>query len=168
MVSQPSQKDTATSASPHGTPATGEASRTARVAIPPLAPALTVPMRAGGVSVGETDELGAAAVKDRFHVKNLHATILSLMGIDPMSIKFIRTAHEREPKNDALLAVAGDDIVLDQVVAIALAEGDAEEEGDGEVDQEREGSDHPRIVRASVRTRSTAPRSLRPGRSSGR
>ena len=29
----------------------------------------------GGVSVGETDELGGAAVADRFHVKNLHATV---------------------------------------------------------------------------------------------
>ncbi len=37
----------------------------------------------GGVSVGETDELGAAAVTDRFHVKNLHATVLSQLGLDP-------------------------------------------------------------------------------------
>ncbi|MCI0683320.1 MAG: DUF1501 domain-containing protein [Gemmataceae bacterium] len=37
----------------------------------------------GGVSVGETDELGSAAVSHRFHVKHLHATILHLMGIDP-------------------------------------------------------------------------------------
>jgi hypothetical protein len=37
----------------------------------------------GGVTVGATDELGNGAVEDRFHVKNLHATILSLMGIDP-------------------------------------------------------------------------------------
>ena len=37
----------------------------------------------GGVSVGETDELGAAAISHRFHVKHLHATILHLMGIDP-------------------------------------------------------------------------------------
>ncbi len=37
----------------------------------------------GGVSVGETDELGAAAVTDRFHVKNLHATVLNQMGLDP-------------------------------------------------------------------------------------
>jgi hypothetical protein len=42
----------------------------------------------GGVSVGETDELGAAAVSDRFHVKNLHATILSLMGLDPMRLTY--------------------------------------------------------------------------------
>jgi hypothetical protein len=37
----------------------------------------------GGTSVGATDEIGAAAVEDRFHVKHLHATILTLMGIDP-------------------------------------------------------------------------------------
>ncbi len=37
----------------------------------------------GGVSVGETDELGSAAVTDRLHVKNLHATILNQMGINP-------------------------------------------------------------------------------------
>jgi hypothetical protein len=36
----------------------------------------------GGVSVGKTDELGAAAVEDRFHVRSLHATVLHQMGID--------------------------------------------------------------------------------------
>ncbi len=42
----------------------------------------------GGTSVGETDELGAAAVKDRFHVKNLHATILHQMGLDPNKLSY--------------------------------------------------------------------------------
>ncbi len=37
----------------------------------------------GGVSVGETDELGNAAQSPRFHVKHLHATVLHLMGLDP-------------------------------------------------------------------------------------
>lgn len=37
----------------------------------------------GGVCVGETDEISSAAVSDRFHVKNLHATALHLMGLDP-------------------------------------------------------------------------------------
>jgi hypothetical protein len=37
----------------------------------------------GGVTVGETDELGNAAVKDPFHVKHLHATVLHQMGLDP-------------------------------------------------------------------------------------
>ena len=42
----------------------------------------------GGVSVGETDELGAAAVRDRFHVKNLHATILHQLGVDPNRLSY--------------------------------------------------------------------------------
>src|SRR5690606_1116186 len=35
----------------------------------------------GGVSVGTTDELGAAAVERPLHVKHLHATILHQMGL---------------------------------------------------------------------------------------
>jgi hypothetical protein len=42
----------------------------------------------GGVSVGKTDELGSAAVEDRFHVKNLHATILDRMGLDPNKLSY--------------------------------------------------------------------------------
>jgi len=42
----------------------------------------------GGVSVGQTDELGSAAVEDRFHVKQLHATILHQMGLDPNRLAF--------------------------------------------------------------------------------
>ncbi len=42
----------------------------------------------GGISVGETDELGSAAVTDRFHVKNLHATVLKQMGLDPNKLSY--------------------------------------------------------------------------------
>src|SRR6516162_4531471 len=42
----------------------------------------------GGISVGETDELGSAAVEDRFHVKNLHATILHQLGLDPNRLSY--------------------------------------------------------------------------------
>jgi hypothetical protein len=42
----------------------------------------------GGVSVGETDELGSAAVTDRFHVRNLHATVLHQMGLDPNKLTY--------------------------------------------------------------------------------
>jgi hypothetical protein len=42
----------------------------------------------GGVSVGETDELGSAAVTNRFHVKHLHATILCQMGLDPNRLTY--------------------------------------------------------------------------------
>jgi hypothetical protein len=42
----------------------------------------------GGVSVGETDELGSAAVTDKLHVKNLHATVLHQLGIDPNHLTY--------------------------------------------------------------------------------
>ena len=42
----------------------------------------------GGTSVGETDELGAAAIADRFHVKHLHATVLERMGLDPNNLSY--------------------------------------------------------------------------------
>ncbi len=43
----------------------------------------------GGLSVGETDEIGARAVADRFHVKNLHATVLQQMGLDPEEARLL-------------------------------------------------------------------------------
>ena len=42
----------------------------------------------GGTTLGETDELGSAAVTDRFHVKNLHATLLHQLGIDPNRLSY--------------------------------------------------------------------------------
>ncbi|QDT59907.1 hypothetical protein SV7mr_24200 [Stieleria bergensis] len=42
----------------------------------------------GGVSYGTTDELGAAAVEKPLHVKNLHATVLQLMGLDPNNLSY--------------------------------------------------------------------------------
>ncbi len=42
----------------------------------------------GGTSVGETDELGSNAVRDRFHVKNLHATILQQLGLGPNRLSY--------------------------------------------------------------------------------
>ena len=42
----------------------------------------------GGVTVGKTDELGSAAIEDRFHVKHLHATILTLLGMDPERLTY--------------------------------------------------------------------------------
>ncbi len=42
----------------------------------------------GGQSVGTTDELGSAAVDDPLHVKQLHATILHQMGLDPNKLSY--------------------------------------------------------------------------------
>lgn len=42
----------------------------------------------GGVSVGETDELGSAAVTDRLAVKEMHATVLNQLGVDPNRLTY--------------------------------------------------------------------------------
>ena len=44
----------------------------------------------GGTAYGETDELGYASVQDIVHVRDLHATMLHLLGIDHnrFSVKF--------------------------------------------------------------------------------
>jgi len=42
----------------------------------------------GGVSYGQTDELGHEAVQDRHHIRDLHATILHLMGLDHRKLTY--------------------------------------------------------------------------------
>lgn len=42
----------------------------------------------GGTSYGETDELGHAAATDRHHIRDLHATILHLMGLDHQRLTY--------------------------------------------------------------------------------
>ena len=42
----------------------------------------------GGVSYGTTDELGSAAVENKLHVKQLHATILQQMGLEPNALTY--------------------------------------------------------------------------------
>jgi hypothetical protein len=42
----------------------------------------------GGISVGQTDELGAAAVEKPFQVKHLHATVLNQLGFDPNRLSY--------------------------------------------------------------------------------
>jgi hypothetical protein len=44
----------------------------------------------GGVTLGESDEFGFNVVRDKVHVRDLHATILHLLGFDHtrLSVKF--------------------------------------------------------------------------------
>jgi len=42
----------------------------------------------GGTSFGKTDELGSQAVADRVQVKDLHATVLHQMGLDPNVLSY--------------------------------------------------------------------------------
>jgi len=49
----------------------------------------------GGQVIGETDELGLRAVKDRLHVHDIHATILWLMGLDHTKLVY---RHQGRPE----------------------------------------------------------------------
>jgi uncharacterized protein (DUF1501 family) len=60
----------------------------------------------GGTTVGETDELGSAAVTDRLHVKNLHATILHQMGLDPDKLTYFYSGLDQK-----LVGVEGADLI---------------------------------------------------------
>ena len=60
----------------------------------------------GGVSAGETDELGAVAVVDPMHVKNLHATVLTQMGLDPDKLTYFYSGL-----NQKLVGVEGAEAV---------------------------------------------------------
>ncbi len=50
----------------------------------------------GGVSVGSTDELGSAAVEQPMHVKNLHATILNQLGLDPNRLSYFYSGLDQK------------------------------------------------------------------------
>ena len=65
----------------------------------------------GGVSVGETDELGASAEVDRFHVRRLHATILNQLGLDPNNLTYFHGGLDK-----SLVGVEGADPIY-QVIA---------------------------------------------------
>ena len=41
-----------------------------------------------GTVVGATDEMGRRAVENRYHIHDLHATILHLMGLDDMRLTY--------------------------------------------------------------------------------
>ena len=49
-----------------------------------------------GVSIGTTDELGNEAVERPMHVKELHATILHQMGLDPNRLSFFHAGLDQK------------------------------------------------------------------------
>lgn len=49
----------------------------------------------GGQVIGATDEFGFRAVEDKVHVHDLHATILSLMGIDHERLTYLFEGRDR-------------------------------------------------------------------------
>jgi uncharacterized protein (DUF1501 family) len=60
----------------------------------------------GGTSYGETDELGHEAVVNRRHIRDLHATILHLMGLDPNRLSFFYGGLDQR-----LVGVQGADVI---------------------------------------------------------
>ena len=64
----------------------------------------------GGQAIGETDDLGLRAVKDRLHVHDLHATILWLTGLDNMELVYKYKGRPERPtlnEGEPFKAVAG-------------------------------------------------------------
>ena len=49
----------------------------------------------GGQVIGATDDFGFNAIEARFHVNDLHATMLSLLGIDHTELTFLFEGRER-------------------------------------------------------------------------
>jgi hypothetical protein len=43
----------------------------------------------GGKIIGATDELGLRAVEDKLHMHDVHATILSLLGLDHRKLTYL-------------------------------------------------------------------------------
>jgi hypothetical protein len=64
----------------------------------------------GGVSYGESDEVGYKAAVDRVHVNDLHATILHLLGIDHTELTYRHNGRDYR-----LTDVAGD--VIHKIIA---------------------------------------------------
>ncbi|HZN12416.1 MAG TPA: DUF1501 domain-containing protein, partial [Blastocatellia bacterium] len=47
----------------------------------------------GGRVIGETDEIGYRALGERFHPRDIHATILHLLGLDQMRLTFLHNGR---------------------------------------------------------------------------
>jgi uncharacterized protein (DUF1501 family) len=50
----------------------------------------------GGASVGQTDEFGLRSVDDGIHIRDVHATVLSLMGLDDDRLRFQHAGRLRQ------------------------------------------------------------------------
>ncbi|HLX64606.1 MAG TPA: DUF1501 domain-containing protein [Planctomycetota bacterium] len=51
----------------------------------------------GGQVIGETDEMGLWAVKDRMHVHDIHATILYMLGLDHSKLIYFHKGRPERP-----------------------------------------------------------------------
>ncbi len=51
----------------------------------------------GGQTIGTTDELGLHAIEDRMQIRDLHATILNLMGLNHMELTYMFHGRQQRP-----------------------------------------------------------------------
>ncbi len=51
----------------------------------------------GGQTIGATDELGLYAVEDKMHVRDIHASILGLLGLDNMQLTYNHKGRPERP-----------------------------------------------------------------------
>ena len=51
----------------------------------------------GGQVIGATDEVGLHAIENRLHVKDLHASILYMLGIDHMALTYLYDGSPERP-----------------------------------------------------------------------
>ena len=49
----------------------------------------------GGQTIGETDELGLYAIKDKMHVHDIHATVMAMLGLDHTQVVYM---HKGRPE----------------------------------------------------------------------
>ncbi len=64
----------------------------------------------GGQVIGETDDFGLHAVKDRLHIHDLHATMLHMMGLDNMGLIYTSKGRPERPtlnEGEAYKKIAG-------------------------------------------------------------
>ena len=62
----------------------------------------------GGMSLGQTDELGSRAVERPVHVRELHATILYLLGLNPNTLTYLHGGLDKK-----LVGVEGADPIFE-------------------------------------------------------
>ena len=48
----------------------------------------------GGQSIGATDDIGFRATESRYHVHDIHATILHLLGLNHLELTFVHNGRD--------------------------------------------------------------------------
>jgi hypothetical protein len=66
----------------------------------------------GGQAIGATDELGLRAIDDKLHMHDIHATTLSLLGLDHRKLTYLFQGREMR-----LTDVGGDNDLAKRLLA---------------------------------------------------